>query len=218
MENINRVKNVVDYYVLCNKLKQVIRAGWINWKVERDRIESVAEHVYGVQQLAIAMWSEYDYDIDIFKVIFMLAVHELEEIVIGDLTMWDITPDEKLNMGHSAVQTILKDLLEKEEIEKLIHEFDARETKEAKFAYFCDKLECDIQSKLYDEEASVDLTNQNDNPSFHDKKVQKLLKEKDSWSAMWLAFSRDRCNYDANFTEVSNYVENNNISKLRKKL
>ena len=32
---------------------------------------------------------------------------------------------------------------------------------------------------------------------------------------MWLAFSRDRCNYDANFTEVSNYVENN-ISKLRK--
>ena len=63
------------------------------------------------------MWSEYDYDIDIFKVIFMLAVHELEEIVIGDLTMWDITPDEKLNMGHSAVQTILKDLLEKEEIE-----------------------------------------------------------------------------------------------------
>ena len=27
--------------------------------------------------------------------------------------MWDITPDEKLNMGHSAVQTILKDLLER---------------------------------------------------------------------------------------------------------
>ena len=59
----------------------------------------------------------------------------------------------------------------------MIHEFDARETKEAKFAYFCDKLECDIQSKLYDEEASADLTNQNDNPSFMIKRC-KIIKRK----------------------------------------
>ena len=41
--------------------------------------------------LAIAMKSEYQYDIDIEKVILMLAVHELEEIVIGDLTLFQIT-------------------------------------------------------------------------------------------------------------------------------
>ena len=79
-------KNVIDFYVLCNKLKDVVRTGWKNWGVKRTRVESIAEHIYGVQMLAMAMWSEYGYNIDLFKVLAMLAVHELEETKIGDLT------------------------------------------------------------------------------------------------------------------------------------
>ena len=60
----NKEERVLNYYVLCNKLKDVIRTGWKTWNVKRDRLESVAEHVYGVQMLAIAMKSEYSYDID----------------------------------------------------------------------------------------------------------------------------------------------------------
>ena len=45
--------------------------------------------------LAIAMKSEYQYDVDIMKVIFMLAVHELGETVIGNLTQFQISKDEK---------------------------------------------------------------------------------------------------------------------------
>ena len=77
---MNKEKNVINYYVLCNKLKNVIRTGWLDWNVTRDRVESIAEHIFGVQMLAIAMKSEYEYDIDLTKVIFMLAIHELEEI------------------------------------------------------------------------------------------------------------------------------------------
>ena len=50
---MERTENVIKYYVLCNKLKDVIRTGWKDWKVKRDRIESVAEHIFGVQMLAI---------------------------------------------------------------------------------------------------------------------------------------------------------------------
>jgi putative hydrolase of HD superfamily len=217
MESISKAKTVVDFYVLCNSLKNIIRTGWKNWNVKRERIESVAEHIFGVQSLAIAMWSQYRYDIDIYKVIFMIAVHELEEIIIGDLTQWDITPDEKINQGHNAVQLILKNLLEKEQIQELVYEFDARQTKEALFAYHCDKLEGDIQSKLYDEERCVDLTKQDGNPTFNDERVQKFLKIGKAWSEMWINFGRNRYNYDPNFTEVSEYVEKNNIS-LQKKI
>ena len=38
---------------------------------------------------------EYQYDIDVMKVIFMLAIHELGETVIGDLTMFQISKEEK---------------------------------------------------------------------------------------------------------------------------
>lgn len=207
-----REENVVRYYVLCNRLKDVIRTGWKNWNVKRDRLESVAEHIFGVQMLAIAMKSEYDYkDIDIMKVLYMLAVHELEEIYIGDLTLFQIADGKKKELGHKAVKKVLGDLIDKAQIESLILEFDARKTKEAKFAYWCDKLECDLQSKIYDEEKCVDLSDQKDNPTFNDKRVQDLLKSGKSFSEMWLIFGQNSYNYDKNFTAVSNYALYNNI-------
>lgn len=212
---MSKEENVVKYYCLCNKLKDVIRTGWMDWHVKRDRLESVAEHIFGVEMLALAMYSEYDYDIDISKVIFMLAVHELEEIIIGDLTLFQISKKEKEKIGHKAIAKVLSGLTNKEEIEKLILEFDERKTKEACFAYQCDKLECDLQSKLYDEENCVDLNNQDGNKTLNDKKVQELLEKEKSWSGMWLAFGQDKYNYDKNFKDVSNYAKVNNI-KVRK--
>ena len=210
-------ENVIKYYVLCSKLKDVIRTGWLNWKVKRERLESVAEHIYGVQMLAIAMKSEFQYDVDIMKVILMLAVHELEEIIIGDLTQFQITKEEKQKIGHQAVSKILDGLIDKDKILSLIMEFDERKTKEALFAYYCDKLECDLQCKLYDEEGCVDLNKQEGNDTFNDERVQELLKSGKSWSEMWLLFGQQTYNYDTNFKRVSDYAKNNNISKVIKK-
>lgn len=210
---MSKEENVINYYVLCNKLKDVIRTGWKDWNVKRERLESVAEHIFGVQMLAIAMKSEYLYDIDIMKVIFMLAVHELEEIIIGDLTLFQISKEEKEKIGHDAVSKVLENLLDKEKILKLIIEFDEQITNEAKFAYYCDKLECDLQSKLYDEEGCVDLNHQENNATLKDIRVQELLKKEKNWSGMWLVFGQERYNYDENFMSVSNYAKNHSIKR-----
>ena len=209
-------QNVVEFYVLCNKLKNVIRSGWKLWNVERERVESVAEHVYGAQMLAIAMWSEFKYDIDLKKVLFMLAVHELEEIVIGDLTPFEINRETKQQRGHSAVEKILENLTTKQEIQNLIFEFDNRKTKEAVFAYQCDKLEADLQCKLYDEENCVNLMAQENNIALEEENVKKLLaEENNSWSRMWLRFGQQFSCYDDNFMKVSKYAMNNKINKSK---
>ena len=210
---MSKEENVIKYYVLCNKLKNVIRTGWMDWKVQRDRIESVAEHIFGVQMLAIAMKSEFEYDIDIMKVIYMLAIHELGETVIGDLTQFQIDKIQKEKIEHEAVHKILSSLIDGEQIEKLFLEFDAHETPEAMFAYQCDKLECDIQCKLYDQEKCVDLAHQEGNNTTNDETVKKLLDSGKSWSDMWLEFGQSRYPYDENFLAVSNYVKDNNISE-----
>ena len=206
-------ENVIRYYVLCNKLKNIIRTGWLDWNVKRERLESVAEHVYGVQMLAIAMYSEYKYDIDLSKVLVMLAIHELEETIIGDLTCFQISEEEKQDMGHKAVEQVLKSLYAKDYLKSIIYEFDERKTKEAVFAYHCDKLECDLQCKLYDEGNCVDLNDQ-DNNQTKDKKVKKLLEEdKLSWSEMWLEYDKQKFIDDKNFLEVWEYVKNNKINE-----
>lgn len=208
-------ENVINYYVICNKLKNIIRTGWKDWNVKKERLESVAEHIFGTQMLAIAMKSEYQYDVDIMKVIFMLAIHELGETIIGDLTQFQISKDEKIKIEHDAVKEILSNLLEKKQIEELFLEFDSHKTKEAMFAYQCDKLECDLQSKLYDEEGCVDLNHQENNKTMDNKLVKQLLQEKNSWSEMWLKFGQSIYPYDDNFIAVSNYALNNNIKKLK---
>lgn len=215
---MTKEQNVINYYVICNRLKNVIRTGWKNWNVQRERIESVAEHIFGVQMLAIAMKSEYQYDVDIMKVIFMLAVHELGETVIGDLTQFEISKVEKEKMEHEAVSSILGGLLDGKQIEQLFLEFDSHNTKESMFAYQYDKLECDLQSKLYDEEGCVDLNNQEDNDTMKNARVQELLKTGASWSTMWLQFGQQVYPYDDNFMAVSNYAINNEIgeSKVKK--
>ena len=205
---------VINFYVLCNKLKNIIRTGWKDWHVQRERLESVAEHIYSTQMLAIAINSEFNYDIDIFKVVYMLAIHELEEILIGDLTQFQISREEKAKLGHEAIKKVLSNLADKEYIESIILEFDERKTKEADFAYHIDKLECDLQCKLYDEEGTVSIDLEKDISNIHDESVMKLLQEGKSWSEMWMTFGQSKYNYDENFLKISNYAKNNKIANL----
>lgn len=212
---MNKEENVIKYYMICNKLKYVIRTGWLTWNVNRERLESVAEHVYGTQMLALAMYSEYNYEIDILKVIFMLAIHELGECVIGDLTMFQIDKDEKEKIEHEAVHNILKDIMKGEDIESIFLEFDEHKTEESKFAYFCDKLECDIQSRIYDLEGCVDLNKQDGNLVMDNEDVKKLLDQGKTFSEMFIEFGQKKYGYDENFKAVSNYVKNNKILLLK---
>ena len=211
---MEKEEKVINYYVLCNKLKNIIRTGWKDWSVQRERLESVAEHIFGVQMLAIAMKSEYNYDIDILKVIMMIAIHELWETVIWDLTEFQISREEKERIEHEAVHKILKDLVDGENIEKLFLEFDNHKTKEANFAYQCDKLECDLQCKLYDEEWCVDLTKQKSCNAAENEKVQQLLKENKTWSDMWLQYDSENIPYDENFLAMIKYAQNHKINNL----
>lgn len=212
---MSKEQNVINYYVLCNKLKNTIRSGWKDWNVKRERLESVAEHIYGVQMLAIAMKSEYQYDIDIKKVIVMLAIHELGETVIGDLTQFEISKEEKKKLEHEAVHKILENLIDGTQIEELFNEYDDHNTQEALFAYQCDKLECDLQCKLYDEENCVDLNCQENNISINDPKVQEYMRSGQPWSTMWLKFGQERYPYDDNFKAVSNYAMQNKINNKK---
>ncbi len=214
----NKEQTVFEFYSLCCKLKTVIRKGWLNWNVNKDRLESIAEHIFGVQMLAIAMQSQYEEykDVDIKKVILMLAIHELGEIVIGDLTQWEIDATVKAEKEIAGVCEVLKDLLNKEQIVSLFIEFEKRESKEANFAYQCDKLEGGLQCKLYDTDNAVDLNNQEDNISCKDPIYVKNKEIEKSWSGMWLQFGMEKYGFDKNFYEVSKYTKNIDIEEIVK--
>ena len=116
-KNNSKIQESIKFYTLCNKLKDTIRKGPLVWNAKRERIESVAEHVYGVQMLAISIYFQFNYKLDLNKIIYMLVIHELEEIDIGDLAFYEITREEKLIKGKEATNYILKDFLGKKKFQ-----------------------------------------------------------------------------------------------------
>lgn len=46
--------------------------------------------------LAISIYYQFGYKLDLDKVIYLLAIHELGEIEIGNLACYEITKEDKL--------------------------------------------------------------------------------------------------------------------------
>lgn len=212
-----KIKNLLQFYLLATELKDKIRSGWEKWNINRERVESVAEHIYGTCILAIAIESEFELNIDIYKVVMMLVLHEIEEVKIGDLTPFDkITQKEKRRMGKQAVQEILNTLDKKVQYINLIEEFEEMKSKESIVAKMCDKLEADIQAKLYCEENCIDINNDSNKELLKDERVKKLL-DKGAKTVADLFIENDRTIYKEKiFEDIANFVQKNNLLSLVK--
>ena len=63
--------------------------------------------IYLIIILALSIHSEFETHLDIGKVIKMLVLHELGEVVIGDITPFDnVNPEEKMEKEHAAIKMI----------------------------------------------------------------------------------------------------------------
>ena len=210
-----KIKNLLEFYLLATQLKNKIRSGWKVWNIERERVESVAEHIYGTCILAISIDSEFELGIDIYKVVMMIVLHEIEEIKIGDLTPFDeITKQEKRRIGKQAVEEVLKTLNKKIEYIELIEEFEEMETKESIFAKMCDKLEADIQCKLYCEENCIDINKKENAHLLEDSRIKKLLQNGEKTVAD-LFIENDRPIYTEKvFEDIADFIKKNDLLKM----
>lgn len=206
-----KLRNSMRFYLLATQLKYKIGSGWdkTHWNVSKERIESIAEHVYGTCILALSIDSEFKANLDINKVIKMLVLHELGEVIIGDITPFDnITPEEKMKKEHEAMREVIGDLVNQEEFLSLLFEFDEKKTKEAIFAHHCDKLEADIQAKVYqDMGCQHPLDEQENNVVFKSNKVQQMVKD-GAQTAFDIWYEWDKSLYydDEDFARLLDYV------------
>lgn len=188
-------ETVTAIFALMHKLRNTRRKGWYDKNIQRKRVESVADHIYGCQMLAYAMKSEFDYDVDINKVILMLAVHEIGETIIGDLTPEDMPGKLKSEYERQAVKELLDLIPNSDLLKDLFEEFENKETKEAKFAYQIDKAECDLQARLYEQDGSFENNYQ-----------------RYSFTKNWVDFDRGRIPFDDNFDNLLEFITDNDMT------
>ncbi len=158
------------------ELHNKTRKGHIYWGVNKDRIENILEHIYGCLVLCIGIESEYNYNVDFNKIMKMLLIHETGEIKIDDITYWDMDPVEKERIEREAVVNILSSLPKGEELINLLDEFNGHYTLESEYAYLIDKLEYDMQVKMYELEGCYDFNNYPENVATNSNEVKEIIK------------------------------------------
>ena len=129
------------------QLKDIDRTGWVRAGVENP--ESVAAHSWGMAVLALRLCPE---QLDLSKVLSMCLVHDIAEIVVGDLTPHDdIRGEEKHRLEREAMMKIAPQWIE------LFDEYEQGETEEAQFVKTMDKLDMGLQAINYQQQ-SLDLS------------------------------------------------------------
>lgn len=202
------MKNVLNFYLAANRLKDVIRTGWLEVEISSDRIESVAEHIYGCLILAIGIESEAGLDLDMLKVFKMITVKELEKITLKELTTRDYpTAEERKNKALETVTKMTEGLVKQGEILELLDEFNKRESKEAKFVYQLAKIESDVQAKIYDLRGEFDLDKALEDAKYYGEELSsQIIPQMKNASDGWILFDR-RYYEDETFKALSKEIQ-----------
>jgi putative hydrolase of HD superfamily len=127
-------------------LKDVLRAGWVRAGVVSP--ESVAAHSWGMAVLALKLCPP---ELDMLRVLELCLVHDLPEVVVGDLTPHDDV-STKAEDERQAMQDLAPEWL------PLLDEYTAQATAEAVFVRSLDKLDMGLQAMKYEQTQGMELT------------------------------------------------------------
>ena len=134
------------------ELKELPRAGWVRVGVPEP--ESVAAHSWGVAWLVLALCPP---GVDRGRALAMAVVHDLPEVLTGDVTPHDpVSPEEKSRSEQSALEALVRPLAHAAELQQLWREFELQSSPEGRFVRACDKLDMALQAARYRARNGVD--------------------------------------------------------------
>ncbi len=118
-----------------------------------DKVESVADHSFGVAVLVLFEGEKRGYDVG--NLLKLALIHDLEEAITGDLTPRDkrhLSKNSLSRMRTKAVLSIIERLPEnsRSQYQKLWQDLRTAQTREARLVKALDKLEMALQAKEYE--------------------------------------------------------------------
>jgi putative hydrolase of HD superfamily len=145
---VSAARAIVRLLPLAERLKRELRHSWLS----NGRQESVAEHTWQMALLALLAAPHLNEKVDIGRVMKMIIVHDLVEAETGDIPFFEIS-QRKATKAQRESEAIgkIRSLIGGscgEEVYELFREFEARRTRESRFAAALDALEAQAQHNL----------------------------------------------------------------------
>lgn len=129
-------------------LEHLPRTGWIQHGIAPA--ESLAGHMLGVAHLALALAPRVDPPLDVDRVVALAVVHDAGEALLGDLPRSGsqlLPPGAKARAEAEAARLLLEPC-HPTALERA-REYEAGETREARFARLCDRMQLGVRLLAY---------------------------------------------------------------------
>ncbi len=145
-------QQLVEFWSQALRLKNEPRRGWLQ-SLHVRKIESVADHSFGVAILALFEAERRGFDVG--HVLKLALVHDLEEAITGDLTPKDKRRlslrgvSSRKKRARQKILTVLP-ISQKTGLEEAWSELDVGRTREARLVKSLDKLEMALQASVYE--------------------------------------------------------------------
>jgi putative hydrolase of HD superfamily len=141
---MDRLERQLQFIYEIDKVKSIIRR---TRRFHEDKLENDAEHSWHICIMALILQEYADDDIDIMRIIKMLLIHDLVEIDVGDVIVYNKT-DAHAEAEDIAARRIFG-LLPESQVDEyygLWREFEDQMTSDARFAMALDRMEPIMQS------------------------------------------------------------------------
>lgn len=137
----DRLKQQLNFILEIDQEKNILRQTHLS---HHGRRENDAEHAWHMTIMAYLLKEYANESIDIAKVMMMCLLHDVVEIDAGDTYAYDEVGKQTQQAREAAAKERIYSLLpddQKQELQALFDEFEARQTPESKFARAMDNLQ-----------------------------------------------------------------------------
>ncbi|UCF07590.1 MAG: HD domain-containing protein [Thermoplasmata archaeon] len=139
-------EKLVHFFQRAGQLKNIKRAGWVRAGIAEP--ESVADHCFRTALMAMVLGDLLD--VDSGKLVKMALLHDVAEIVAGDITPHDgIAREDKSSLEREGLEELLQHIPWAGEYIGLWQEYEEQRSVEAELVKNIDKLEMALQAMEY---------------------------------------------------------------------
>lgn len=131
-------------FAFCREIDKEKQIGRQTYLADGSRKENDAEHAWHMAVMALLLSEYSNEEIDVFRTIRLLLIHDLVEIYAGDTFAYDETAKQSQQERERQAADQLFGILPEDQgqmMRELWEEFEAEESREAKFARTMDNIQ-----------------------------------------------------------------------------
>ncbi|PHH66085.1 hypothetical protein CDD81_610 [Ophiocordyceps australis] len=161
--SLKQASSPLAFFHLLERLKTTKREGWRRFGISHG--ESISDHMYRMSIISMLAPPSLAPRLDMARCIKMCLVHDMAELLVGDITPLDGVPKAEKNRRETSAMDYLSSLLNKgnqcaavgAELRAIWQEYEDADTLESKFVHDVDKMELLLQMVEYERRAGGQL-------------------------------------------------------------